>query len=116
PDLPVERREEGEAPGDLGEGGGDRVRYRPVDGVARERGSTMPPGIDMAAIKALPIDERIALVTAIWDTIAEEEDKIELTEAQKAELQRRLDLYRANPDKVIPWEVVKAEATARSKK
>jgi putative addiction module component (TIGR02574 family) len=73
----------------------------------------MNPAIDMAAIKALPIDERIALAHAILDTVTEEAEAAGLTEAQKAELGRRLELYRNNPDDVVPWEEVKARVRAR---
>ena len=31
----------------------------------------------------------------------------ELTDAQKREIDRRLALYEANPDDVIPWETVR---------
>jgi putative addiction module component (TIGR02574 family) len=75
----------------------------------------MPPEIDMAAIKALPIDDRIALAEAIWETIEEESEAGELSEPQKTELQRRLDLYRADPTNVIPWETVKAQARGKAK-
>jgi len=40
--------------------------------------------------KKLPLDERIALVEQIWDSIAEENGCFELTEAQKQELHRRI--------------------------
>jgi putative addiction module component (TIGR02574 family) len=36
-----------------------------------------------------------------------------LTEAQRQELQRRIEDHEANPDDVVPWEQVKAEALAR---
>ena len=36
-----------------------------------------------------------------------------LTQAQRAELERRCDDDDANPDDAIPWEQVKAEALAR---
>ena len=44
-----------------------------------------------------------------------EPDPGELTEAQKAEIDRRLVAHRANPQAAIPWEQVKAEALARLK-
>ena len=40
----------------------------------------------------LSIPERIQLVEEIWDTIAEENEAFELTDAQKRELDRRLEL------------------------
>jgi putative addiction module component (TIGR02574 family) len=67
----------------------------------------------MAAIKALPIDDRVDLVHAIIETIDEEVENTPLTPAQIADLERRLEAYRKNPDDCIPWEQVEAEARAR---
>jgi putative addiction module component (TIGR02574 family) len=39
-----------------------------------------------------------------------------LTEAQKQELERRIANLDADPDSVIPWEVVEARALARLKR
>jgi putative addiction module component (TIGR02574 family) len=64
----------------------------------------------------MSVDERLALIEAIWDSIVAHPDQIPLTEAQKQELDRRLAAHRADPSKVTPWEVVKAEALARMSK
>ena len=50
---------------------------------------------------------------AIWDSIAPEAEATELTDAQKAEIDRRLAAHRANPKAAIPWEQTEAEAPAR---
>lgn len=39
-----------------------------------------------------------------------------LTEAQRAELDRRIAEHEASPDDVVPWEEVKASITKRLKK
>jgi putative addiction module component (TIGR02574 family) len=57
----------------------------------------------------LSIPERIRLVEEIWDTIAEENEAFALTDAQKRELDRRLELARANSGKGRTWEEIKAE-------
>lgn len=67
-------------------------------------------------IDQLSVDERLALVEEIWDSIAATPEQVPLTEAQKQEIDRRLAAYRANPDNVIPWEVIKAEALARMRR
>lgn len=69
-------------------------------------------------LKALGIDrlsvaERIALVEAIWESIAADVERAPLTEAQRQEVDRRLAAHRANPQAAIPWEQVEAEALAR---
>ena len=70
----------------------------------------------LAEIAALSVDERLLLVEAIWDSIAAQPDQLELTEAQRAELERRLSAHATNPKGVISWEQVKAEALARARR
>lgn len=59
--------------------------------------------------KNLSIPERIRLVEEIWDTIAEENQAFELTDAQKLELDRRLELARKNPGRGRTWDEIKSE-------
>jgi len=61
----------------------------------------------LAAAVELPVEERIELVEAIWDSISETEEPA-LTEAQRHELDRRLDDLDQNPGTSRPWEEVKA--------
>lgn len=49
--------------------------------------------------RSLPLEERIRLVEDLWDSIAAEQQAIKLTEAQKAELDRRLDAYEVDQDR-----------------
>lgn len=73
----------------------------------------MPPTIQELGIDQLSIPDRVALVQAIWDSVAAEVERAPLTEAQKMEVDRRLAAHRANPQAAIPWEQVEAEALAR---
>jgi putative addiction module component (TIGR02574 family) len=59
--------------------------------------------------KNLSIADRIRLVEEIWDTIAEEHEAFELTDAQKRELDRRLESARNNPGQGRTWDEIKAE-------
>ena len=59
-------------------------------------------------ILELSVAERLQLVEEIWDSIADVPEGLDLTEAQKVELNRRLDEYRKDPSIAIPWDVVKA--------
>ena len=59
--------------------------------------------------KKLPVDERIALVEEIWDSIAEENGCFELTDAQKQELDRRIQSLQENPQAGRNWEDIKSE-------
>jgi putative addiction module component (TIGR02574 family) len=76
----------------------------------------MSPTIQSLGIDRLSRDERIALVQEIWDMIAAEPHQPLLTEAQRQELERRAAEDDANPDDVVPWEQVKAQALARLNK
>lgn len=62
-----------------------------------------------AQAKKLSISDRILLVEEIWDTIAEENQAFELTDSQKRELDRRLELARSNPGQGRSWDEIKAE-------
>jgi putative addiction module component (TIGR02574 family) len=67
-------------------------------------------------ITSLSIDERLQLIEALWESIAVERGQPELTDAQKAELDRRLEAHAVNPENVVPWEQVKADALNRARK
>ena len=67
-------------------------------------------------IDRLTVDERLALVEEIWDSIADDVERVPLTDAQKQEIDRRLAAHQTNPDAAIPWEQVEAEALARFRK
>jgi putative addiction module component (TIGR02574 family) len=73
----------------------------------------MTPTLQALGIDRMTVEERIALVTAIWDSIASEPHPPRLTEAHRLELERRLADHATKPDDVVPWEQVKAEALAR---
>ena len=73
----------------------------------------MSPTVKSLGIDQLPRDVRVALVQEIWDTIAAETTHAPLSEAQRAELERRVADDDANPNDVTPWEQVEAEVLAR---
>jgi putative addiction module component (TIGR02574 family) len=58
-------------------------------------------------IRRLPMADRIRLVGDIWDSIAASEDEVPLSDAQREELQRRLETYRRDPRAGKTWEDVK---------
>ena len=60
--------------------------------------------------RQLSIEERIELVAAIWNSVAEDAgvDDLPLSEAHRAELDRRIEKYRANPDEGSTWEEVRS--------
>ena len=68
----------------------------------------MSPQLQALGIDKLNVAQRIALVQAIWDSIAAEVELSPLTEAQRQDLQRRIAAYEANPKAGSSWEEVKA--------
>jgi putative addiction module component (TIGR02574 family) len=70
--------------------------------------------IRISDVLELPVTERLKLVEAIWDSIAEAPEALQLTEAQRAELDRRLDEYEKNPEAGSPWSEVKERILKRS--
>ena len=73
----------------------------------------MPPTMQSFGIERLSVEDRLALVQEIWDSIAASPEQVPLTDAQRQELQRRLDAHAANQTDVIRWEAVRDEALAR---
>jgi len=60
-------------------------------------------------IQDLSQSERILLAEQLWDSIAEDQDSLEVTHAQMELLQQRLAAYKASPDEGTSWEEVKNE-------
>ena len=59
-------------------------------------------------IKRLGLAERILLAEEIWDSVAERQGEVVVTQAQKEELDRRLDSYKKSPKKGSSWQEVKS--------
>jgi len=76
----------------------------------------MSPILQALGIDQMNIDERIALANAIWDSIGEQSHSPLITEPQRQELERRLTEHQANPNDVIPWEQIRADALKRFQK
>lgn len=67
-------------------------------------------------IDQLGVDERLALIEALWDSISTDESAIPVTEAQRAELDRRLADHEVNPDDVVSWDEVRESLNQRLKR
>lgn len=64
-------------------------------------------------IDRLDVDLRLALVEEIWASIWADAKVFPLTDAQRAELDRRVADDDAFPDDVLPWNDVKAAVRGR---
>lgn len=76
----------------------------------------MSASLESLGIDRLPVEERLALAEDIWDSIAADSAALPPTDAQRAELDRRLAEHEANPDDVIPWEEVRDSIAERLKR
>lgn len=57
-------------------------------------------------IHKLSADERLRLIEELWDSLCATPEAVPLTEAQRAELDRRLDDLEREGPVGIPWEDV----------
>lgn len=76
----------------------------------------MNASIKSLGIDRLPIEERLILVEEIWDSIAADSAAVPLSEAQRAELQKRIEEDATHPDDLTAWEQVKASTLSRLRK
>lgn len=74
----------------------------------KSRNSRYLPSMD-SSLKNLPVDERIRLVEDLWDSIASDQNSLSLSSAQKAELDKRLDVYELIKDPGRPIDEVISE-------
>lgn len=64
--------------------------------------------VNLSNIKELSIAERILYVEDIWDSIATNQHTVEVTEAQREELDRRIIAHEKAPEAVSAWDDVKS--------
>jgi putative addiction module component (TIGR02574 family) len=64
-------------------------------------------------ILTLSVEDRIQLVEAIWDSIADDPDSLPVTDAQRAELDRRLAAHVRDPGAGRFWPQVRDELKRR---
>ncbi len=62
----------------------------------------------MDDILKLSIPERILMVEAIWDSIADSNENLELNEETKQLLDKRLEIHKENKEEGSGWADVKA--------
>ena len=68
--------------------------------------------VSISDVFRLPIEERIRLAQAIWESVASSPEQVPLTTAQVRELDRCCDEYLNDPDEGSKWNDVKARLLA----
>ena len=91
----------------------ERYAYRLHRDGYRRKLSTMSP-TQLEEILSLSVEERIQLVEAVWDSIAQHPESLPVTEAQRKELDRRLADHLKDPQAARPWSQVR-DSLARKK-
>ncbi len=61
----------------------------------------------------LSVSERIQLVEDIWDSIAASSDCVPVTDAQRAELDRRRGAHEADPQPPVDWTDARARISEK---
>ena len=69
---------------------------------------TRPSDLDVAALSP---DERLDLIERLWHSLGDRD--VPVTEAQRAELERRLAEHENDPARGVSWERLKAELRER---
>jgi putative addiction module component (TIGR02574 family) len=64
--------------------------------------------MSVSELLQLPVAERIRIVEAIWDSIAAAPEALELSVAERAELDRRWGAFEKDPSAGSPWAEVRA--------
>jgi putative addiction module component (TIGR02574 family) len=67
----------------------------------------------MQDILKMSVPERILMVEAIWDSIAENDEQVELSAETKQLLDERLEAHKNNPEEGSSWEEVKARIKSK---
>lgn len=69
------------------------------------------PSSPLTELLKLPASDRAELAMALWNSLTdgERETELELTDEQRAELDRRWAEHVANPGSAVPWADVRAK-------
>ena len=68
--------------------------------------------IKLSELLQLSVEERLKLIGALWESVAECPEALTLTSAQRQELDTRLANYERNPAAGVPWAELKQRLLA----
>ena len=69
--------------------------------------------VNFSELLDLPVDERLRLASALWDSIVDNPETLELTDSERKILDERMESYMKNPTEGKSWSEVKSELLAR---
>lgn len=69
--------------------------------------------VNFSELLKLPVDERLRLISALWDSISENPESFELTDTERNILYERMEAYMKNPTEGKPWSEIKSELLSR---
>lgn len=69
------------------------------------------PSSPLPELLKLPAGDRAALAMALWESLsdAERDEELQLSDADRAELDRRWAEHLKNPDSGVPWSDVRSK-------
>lgn len=73
--------------------------------------ATMDVPIDQ--LRALPLEKRLEILEALWDSVESEADPYPIPEEVLDEAEREFEAHLADPSSSIPWETVRARLRER---
>lgn len=76
----------------------------------------MVPTLQELGLDRFSAEERLAIASAIWNSVVHDFEESPPSATQQTELERRLADSIARPDAVTPWEEIQARALARARR
>ena len=73
----------------------------------------MQADIHTLGISSMSVEERLALVHAIWDSIAESTSGVPLSDAQLELVKQRAEKHRGGREPTLSWDEVKRRSVER---
>ena len=73
--------------------------------------ATMDVPIDQ--LRALPLEKRLEIIEALWDSVESEGDPYPIPDEVVEEAEREYEAHLADPSSSIPWETVRARLRER---
>ena len=89
------------------------VTRSPVFRLAHEPGCAVDLQTILTEVDSWPVEQRLRLVEEVGNRLTREGQGPELSDAARAEIDRRLAAHAANPDAAIPADQALADALAR---